>query len=650
MLGRLNQWRGRARQTFGLLVAVALFLCPRATAATSGALAAPRPTDPGALQSAFAAASHEFGVPEPILLAVSYSLSRWDDHGGAPSVAGGYGPMHLVSRTARPAVGGRGDDTPRIGSLPAPSPGLDTLEQAAALLKLSPAQLASDPAQNIRGGAALIAQYARSSGAAKPARLGDWYGAVAAYSGASSAAQALGFADTVFATIRKGATRTTSAGQRVALAAQDVVPNRDTARGLALRPAPPDAPECPAGLDCLAVPASHLQNSAADPTDYGNFDFASRPDPGLDLRYIVIHNTEIDYNLTLSTFQTPSTYVSAHYVVRSFDGQVAQMVKTKNVAWHAGNWYINAHAIGIEHEGVAVDGATWYTEAMYQASAQLVRSLAQRYHIPIDRAHILGHDEIPGPTPGLQAGMHWDPGPFWDWAHYMDLLGAPISAEPDRGGQIVTIAPRFAANQPPLTYCYTDETSDCRAVPRQAANFVYLYSAPDFAAPLITNTYLSQDPTLAANWANKAVAGQQFARAARRGDWDAIFFGGQLAWFYNPGYANSAAGHGVLVAARPGLDSIPVYGRAYPESAAYPPGIAPQAITAIYDLPAGERYVVTDSVDGSYYWVPTYATTPEATQRAAVSGETRYYQISFNHRIGFVKASDVVVTTDRPTR
>ncbi|MYS08414.1 N-acetylmuramoyl-L-alanine amidase, partial [Streptomyces sp. SID6041] len=31
-----------------------------------------------------------------VLLAVSYLQSRWDAHGGAPSVTGGYGPMHLT--------------------------------------------------------------------------------------------------------------------------------------------------------------------------------------------------------------------------------------------------------------------------------------------------------------------------------------------------------------------------------------------------------------------------------------------------------------------------------------------------------------------------------------------------------------------------
>ncbi|MBI0381965.1 N-acetylmuramoyl-L-alanine amidase, partial [Streptomyces albiflaviniger] len=52
--------------------------------------------DGGALQRAFAAAATEYGVPLSVLLGVSYLQSRWDGHGGAPSVTGGYGPMHLT--------------------------------------------------------------------------------------------------------------------------------------------------------------------------------------------------------------------------------------------------------------------------------------------------------------------------------------------------------------------------------------------------------------------------------------------------------------------------------------------------------------------------------------------------------------------------
>ncbi|NEC95898.1 N-acetylmuramoyl-L-alanine amidase, partial [Streptomyces albidoflavus] len=61
---------------------------------------APAQADTG-LQGAFAAAAREYRVPESVLLGVAYLQSRWDTHGGAPSVTGGYGPMHLTdARTA----------------------------------------------------------------------------------------------------------------------------------------------------------------------------------------------------------------------------------------------------------------------------------------------------------------------------------------------------------------------------------------------------------------------------------------------------------------------------------------------------------------------------------------------------------------------
>jgi N-acetyl-anhydromuramyl-L-alanine amidase AmpD len=95
------------------------------------------------------------------------------------------------------------------------------------------------------------------------------------------------------------------------------------------------------------------------------------------------------YDQAIATFQKPASGSSSHYVIRSSDGQVTQMVPTKDVAWHAGNWTMNEHSIGIEHEGIATQGGTWYTEQMYRASADLVRYLAAKYHIPLDRRRIL---------------------------------------------------------------------------------------------------------------------------------------------------------------------------------------------------------------------------------------------------------------------
>ncbi|TMG70988.1 MAG: N-acetylmuramoyl-L-alanine amidase, partial [Chloroflexi bacterium] len=54
------------------------------------------------LQSAFAAAAREFRVPQNVLMAVSYVVSRWEPS-ATPSAAGGFGPMQLVDPASAPA-------------------------------------------------------------------------------------------------------------------------------------------------------------------------------------------------------------------------------------------------------------------------------------------------------------------------------------------------------------------------------------------------------------------------------------------------------------------------------------------------------------------------------------------------------------------
>ncbi|WP_279580467.1 hypothetical protein [Fodinicola feengrottensis] len=68
---------------------------PRDRAGIPAVSAAPPPAA-GDRQQAFAAAAQHYGVPETVLLGVSYLESRWDDHAGSPSSSGGYGPMNLT--------------------------------------------------------------------------------------------------------------------------------------------------------------------------------------------------------------------------------------------------------------------------------------------------------------------------------------------------------------------------------------------------------------------------------------------------------------------------------------------------------------------------------------------------------------------------
>ena len=154
------------------------------------------------------------------------------------------------------------------------------------------------------------------------------------------------------------------------------------------------------------------------PASTSNYQTGSR---GLtDIDHIVIHDTEGNFDGAVSWFQDPAAQVSAHYVVRSSDGHVVQMVHDKDVAWH--DKCFNTHTIGVEHEGFMAHPDVWYTEAMYTSSATLVAALADTYGIAKEHGTILGHGEAP------DCSDHTDPGPGWDWAHYIDLVktgGAP---------------------------------------------------------------------------------------------------------------------------------------------------------------------------------------------------------------------------------
>jgi hypothetical protein len=599
---------------------------------------------PADRQHVYASAAAEFGVPESVLLGVSYLESRWDTNAGQPSTSAGYGPMHLTDIAAATAHGthhdgedARGDSArpalhPRANAPDLSAPGLRTVAEAAGLTGADQKALRTDPVQNIRGGAALLARHQRDLGIDSDAPA-DWYGAVAAYSGATDTATARSFADEVFATIKQGTERVTDDGQRVRLAPQsNLAANTGQLDKLSLRQTNQGETECPPGLGCEWIPAPY---EAFDDT-YGNHDLANRPQTQK-IDYIIIHDTEETYDNTLRLVQDP-TYVSWNYTLRSADGHVAQHVKAKDVAWHAGNWYVNAKSIGLEHEGFGADGS-WYTEALYRSSAKLVRYLAAKNNIPLDRAHILGHDNVPGTVPSTVAGMHWDPGPYWNWSHYFDLLGAPFRGVGTPAAGLVTIKPDYDANKPAFTGCVT-AGEPCAP---HGSGTLLLHTEPSDSAPLLTDIGLHPDGTPGtmhiSDHSARVETGQKYAVADRQGDWTAVWYLGQKGWFYNPKRHPTALWSAGLVATpKHGKATIPVYGRAYPEAAAYPATIPPQAVTPLqYSLPAGQKYTVGQFLGSEYYW----ATTFDASNHTVVRGTTKYVQIQFGHRVMYVNAADV---------
>lgn len=130
-----------------------------------------------------------------------------------------------------------------------------------------------------------------------------------------------------------------------------------------------------------------------------------------------------------------NTGASWHFAV-SKTGQIFQYCPEEHAAWHAGLKWVegipynargvkldinrlgqiikqnkninpNRYTLGIEHEGYHAEA---WTEAMYEADTELIIYLCQKYNIPMDRDHIMGHchiDYIDRPNcPG--AGLNWD--------------------------------------------------------------------------------------------------------------------------------------------------------------------------------------------------------------------------------------------------
>jgi N-acetyl-anhydromuramyl-L-alanine amidase AmpD len=150
---------------------------------------------------------------------------------------------------------------------------------------------------------------------------------------------------------------------------------------------------------------------------------------GNKIAYIVIHATDGRYAGALAWFRDPRAGLSAHYVIRASDGEIAQAVTEADTAFHVRGF--NRQSIGIEHEFDPSSGIG-YTQAAYRSSATLVCAIARRYGIPLDRSHIIGHNEAPNTD-------HSDPGPTWDWTYYMSLVRSCGGAAAGAGAPAVAL-------------------------------------------------------------------------------------------------------------------------------------------------------------------------------------------------------------------
>jgi N-acetyl-anhydromuramyl-L-alanine amidase AmpD len=426
--------------------------------------------------------------------------------------------------------------------------------------------------------------------------------------------------------------RTTKALVSLTAVASVLVTGQATAFADQQKPRPHDDIVCPAELRCDSVPAARASVDGT-PGNYGNYDIAKRPKTAR-IDSIVVHNTEASKQDTLAGFQNPAFMASSHYVVDE-EGKVTQTVHPSDVAWGAGNWWVNTHAINIEHVGFAKDGG--YTEAQYKASAALTRFLADKYDIQLDRQHIIGHDEVSTLLQSEVAGTHWDPGPFWNWHRYSELVGI-TQVYDDRGevrpGDIVEVDPDFANNTPQFQDC--DLEGNCELIAPKPSSAVQLHTAPSESAPLVKDDLVVATPNAVNNWTTVAADGQRFVVAKTNGRWVAVHYAGDLAWLKRYDVTPvRAAGDSTITT----TEEVSVYGAALPEASAYPDQIPVRKFEKLYDIPAGQSYVAADAIKSDYYYSKTVDQS-QPLEGTVVVGNDRFIPITFNHRLGYVKVSD----------
>ncbi|CCV07806.1 conserved hypothetical protein [Mesorhizobium metallidurans STM 2683] len=131
----------------------------------------------------------------------------------------------------------------------------------------------------------------------------------------------------------------------------------------------------------------------------------------------------------------PASEVSSHYLVYE-DGQIVQMVRESDRAWHAGksSWFgrtdINSCSIGIEivNPGHSL-GYRSFPKRQIDSMIRLCKGIVQRHSIPAQR--VLAHSDV---APGRKI----DPGEKFPWKALFEAgVGHLVEAAPVRRGAVL---------------------------------------------------------------------------------------------------------------------------------------------------------------------------------------------------------------------
>ena len=127
--------------------------------------------------------------------------------------------------------------------------------------------------------------------------------------------------------------------------------------------------------------------------------YSKKRRPKRDIKFVIIHYTGMQSEIeSLDRLKDPKYKVSCHYII-SRKGDVTQMVREENIAWHAGEskWKkfknLNNYSIGIElvNKGHKL-GYQNFTHLQILSLIKLCKKIKKKYHIK--KENFLGHSDI----------------------------------------------------------------------------------------------------------------------------------------------------------------------------------------------------------------------------------------------------------------
>lgn len=352
----------------------------------------------------FERAALRHDVPLPLLLALGYFGSHFENRGDAPTIEGGYGVMALRDNNQWQS---------------------DSLGEGAALIKGNKHKIKVDPGSNIMAAAAVLDSYAKRLKIDRSRGFEAWLPVVIAYAGLDPEYSRM-FAMEIFEKLATGLDYVNCAGERFAFEPQDI-------GGTDLAKLEPTSARRVKDFTTLERPwdtrnlmdYSPLTAQYPPAVWYGaascNYTATSSSKDT-----IVIHTIEGTAAGAMSWMNNCNSDVSSHYVT-SEAGGVWQMVDEWYKAWHAG--CVNTRSIGIENEGYA--GSASHPTSLYNAVGLLCRDICDSWGIVKEHRGcppgICGHNDVNNCVCG---GDHWDPGGGWDWGYMISVVNGTTWTNP----------------------------------------------------------------------------------------------------------------------------------------------------------------------------------------------------------------------------